>query len=146
MTRYLRWPLGFLLLLSLAHCTVAGEDQAPTPAPARFTLALTPTRGDELGATAMRGVLHYANYCAACHGPNGIARSERFPTLRGNPFVTADPEGVIHVVLHGRGAMPPFRDRLTDEQIAEVVSFIRTAWSNEADPVSPEQVVPVRNE
>jgi mono/diheme cytochrome c family protein len=91
-----------------------------------------------------RGGYLYEQYCAACHGPNGIGRTAYFPSLRANPFVAAAPESALRIVLHGRGLMPPFRHQLSDEDIAAVITFVRTAWNNEEDLISPEVVQTLR--
>jgi glucose/arabinose dehydrogenase/cytochrome c5 len=81
----------------------------------------------------------FANQCTACHGAQGEAAMG--PGMANNSFVTqADPEPVIRIVVHGQGAMPGFGDRLTDEQIAGVVSYIRNAFGNNASVVTPEEV------
>lgn len=90
------------------------------------------------------GAYIFAQYCAACHGPNGIGRTTYFPTLRANPFVAAAPESALRIVLHGRGLMPPFRDQLSNEEIAAVITFVRTAWNDEEDLISPEVVQSLR--
>ncbi|MDQ4076447.1 MAG: cytochrome c [Chloroflexota bacterium] len=87
----------------------------------------------------------YADNCAVCHGSEGEGRGGN-PPHRNNPFVTGDPEPVIEVVLHGRGGMPAFGDQLSDQEIADVISYIRTAWTNDAEPVTPEQVAEVRDD
>ena len=44
---------------------------------------------------------------------------------------------LIEVVLHGREDMPAFAARLSDDEVAAVLTYIRNAWSNRADPISP---------
>ncbi len=57
-----------------------------------------------------------------------------------NPIVMLhNPEPVIEIVLNGRGSMPAFRDQLTLEERAQVISYIRTAWGNKASTVSRTQ-------
>jgi mono/diheme cytochrome c family protein len=87
----------------------------------------------------------YGQRCAACHGSNGVGRREFFPNLRDNPALTVeDPDGIIAVTLHGRNLMPPFRSRLSDDEIAAAISFLRNAWGHEADLVMPDDVTRVR--
>lgn len=52
---------------------------------------------------------------------------------------------VVAQILIGRGQMPPFRDKLSDEQIAAVAQYIRTNWGNEFGPVTPREVAETRS-
>jgi cbb3-type cytochrome c oxidase subunit III len=95
--------------------------------------------------------------CSACHQVSG-AGSGPYPPLAGNPFVTAsDTEQVISTVLNGRsgpitvggkvynGNMPAWRDKLSNAEIAAVVSYVRSAWTNRAPVVTEDQVALVRS-
>ena len=94
---------------------------------------------DEQDLIAM-GEPIYAEQCQGCHGDDGMGR--RF--LAGSDFVMGDPEPVIDLVLRGRGGMPPFGGQLDDQQIAAVISYIRSTWGNEAPVVQPEEVSALR--
>lgn len=81
----------------------------------------------------------YTSNCARCHQITGEG-SVDFPALAGNPVVTLhNPAPIVDVVMNGRGSMPSFRGALTDKQIAAVLTYIRNAWGNEADLVTPKQ-------
>ncbi len=90
----------------------------------------------------------YENNCVDCHRSNGKGLPGTFPAHDGNPFVVGPPEPVIVTVLNGRkgqlGQMPTWKDKLSDEQVAAVVTYIRHAWSNKAASVSPAQVAVIR--
>jgi mono/diheme cytochrome c family protein len=101
----------------------------------------------------------YDIYCSVCHQPTGQGITGQFPPLAGADWVLFDtPYRKIRLVLDGiqgpmvvngqnyNGAMPPWRDLLTDEEIAAVLTYIRAnpAWGNDASPVSPEQVGTIR--
>jgi mono/diheme cytochrome c family protein len=86
----------------------------------------------------------YTQHCAACHQPNGEGVAGVFPSLVGSEVLLGDPQEVIRLVLHGRGAMPAFETVLSDEQVAAVISHERNSWGNEAEPVTPEMVAEVR--
>ena len=45
------------------------------------------------------------------------------------------PQAVAQVLLNGRGGMPNFREDLTNEQIAAVLSYVRASWGNHAPPL-----------
>lgn len=109
---------------------VRAEVDEPPVRPAQIVTA-EPARGWEI----------YSRYCAECHRYEGEGLRGSVPALKENQFVTAgDPAQAIQVVLHGQGAMPGFAGRLSDAQIAAVVTYIRIVWGNNASGVSVEQV------
>ncbi|WP_409451069.1 c-type cytochrome [Erwinia sp.] len=109
------------------------------------------------GDDSKPGASVYVDSCAACHKTDGSGYKRFFPQLSGNPVVlAADPTSLIHIVLSGatlpgvKGApsaitMPAFGWRLNDQQVADVVNFIRTSWGNTAkEQVSASDVAKVR--
>jgi len=91
-----------------------------------------------------RGKGVFEENCAQCHRANGEGLPATFPALNKNPFVLGDPKPVIATVLNGRkgslGQMPTWKDKLDDQQIAAVVTYIRQAWSNRAAAVTAAMV------
>lgn len=128
------------------------DEMTPEPAPEDGTPEGTPERatgGTPVGTPgeddAVEGSEIFANVCAACHQPEGEGIDGIYPALAGNGFVTLDdPQPVIEVVLTGRGGMPRFGDSYSNEEIANIVSYIRTAWENDASEVDAETVEQVR--
>lgn len=99
----------------------------------------------------------YNSTCIACHqaggaGVKSVPGSEptmngAIPALANNPFETlADPKAVVLTVLNGRAGMPSFAGSYSDEQIAAVISYVRQAFGNKADPVDPQIVTEARAE
>jgi cytochrome c6 len=81
----------------------------------------------------------YINNCSRCHQITGEGTNE-FPALAGNPVVTLhNPAPMIDVVKNGRGSMPSFHGVLNDQETAALLTYIRNAWGNEADLVTPKQ-------
>jgi mono/diheme cytochrome c family protein len=79
----------------------------------------------------------YISNCSHCHQMEGQGYAQVYPPLAGNPIVTLhDPTPVIEIVLHGRGAMPSYYDELTIQERAAVISFVRSAWGNNAAAIS----------
>jgi mono/diheme cytochrome c family protein len=118
---------------------------------------LPKSEGDVLFAN---GRQVYATYCSVCHQPTGQGLAGQFPPLAESEWVLAEGPGrLARLVLNGiqgpitvkgqayNGAMPPWRDLLTDEQIAAVLTFVRQnqTWNNNASAVTPEQVKSVRD-
>jgi mono/diheme cytochrome c family protein len=68
-----------------------------------------------------------------------------FPALAGNDRL-ADAAYTIDVVLNGKPgtAMPAFGGRFSDEEVAAVVSYVRTSWGNAFGPVSAAEVAAAR--
>jgi mono/diheme cytochrome c family protein len=108
------------------------------------------------GTVNQRGAMVYLNNCNACHRSDGQGAQRTFPTLARNSAVAAtDPSSLIRIVLQGSAmphtaeapsqiAMPGFSWRLTDDNVADVVSFIRSSWGNQAGAVSAGEVAKVR--
>lgn len=103
-----------------------------------------------------RGEAVYARTCAACHQNSGIGVDGAFPPLDGNARIAGDPEGLVKIVLHGltgpvevpgklqvNSLMPPVIG-LNDAEIADVLSYVRHSWSNDAAAVNASKVTPVR--
>lgn len=86
----------------------------------------------------------FAANCSACHQVAGTGISGAFPALKGNTFVQGEADKVIATVLTGRGGMPSFAQTLDDAQLADVLSYVRSAWGNRADAVEVAQVEAVR--
>ncbi|MGI8965858.1 MAG: c-type cytochrome [Limisphaerales bacterium] len=112
------------------------------------------------GALAAKGKMLYSNYCQVCHQANGLGTPGQFPPLAGSEWVlAAGPNRIIRIVLRGlqgpikikgqdfvsSAAMPLWRDLLKDEDIAAVLTYIRSDWGNKAKAVKPEQVKAVRD-
>lgn len=98
----------------------------------------------------------YADQCTGCHMENGSGEPGVFPALRGNNSVmAAKPDTIIATVLKGARlpstraaptalAMPAFAEKLDDEQIAALVTYIRNAWGNHGSAVSASDVGDLR--
>jgi mono/diheme cytochrome c family protein len=97
--------------------------------------------------------------CVACHQANGKGLPGQFPPLVQSDWVQEpEPGRVIRIVLDGlsgpmqvngqsfNGAMVPWKDSLTDEEIAAVLTYVRQnpEWGNKAPAVTPERVKAVR--
>ena len=84
----------------------------------------------------------YHAICQGCHMPNaqGAKGAGAYPALAQNPKLAAAPY-VIYMVSNGMGGMPPLKQYLSDEQIAEVVNYTRSHFGNHfTDAVSADDV------
>jgi mono/diheme cytochrome c family protein len=91
------------------------------------------------------GEVQFQTYCSACHKVTGLGVPHAFPALAGDKFVRSDGAAVARVVLNGRGGMPAFRGSLSDDQIAAIISYVRSAWGNKAPPVAAATVAAARS-
>ena len=94
----------------------------------------------------------FNNFCARCHQASGEGDPGKAPALAGSGVVRApDPASVIHMILAGGqplqpagmppiAPMPAFADKFDDREIAEVASFVRQSWGNDAPPVTTRTV------
>jgi alcohol dehydrogenase (quinone), cytochrome c subunit len=104
------------------------------------------------------GARVYTAFCMHCHGPDGRGFPPLLAPLAGNPNVLEkEPLSLINVTLNGTDdliiggipapyPMPKFADVLDDEQIANVLTFIRSGWNNGAPPVSSREVEKLRQQ
>jgi len=95
-------------------------------------------------AAPLDGETMFTQNCSACHQVTGKGIPGAFPALAGDAFVAGPPETVAGVVLNGRGGMPTFAKDLTNEEIATILTYVRSAWGNKASPVTPAIVAKVR--
>jgi cytochrome c6 len=162
MVKRILLPIGLLLTaaLLLAACQdlldrtndVDNDDtpvpEEPTPTPTQEP-DVDPTPPEDVSEQVAHGQEIYENDCMACHGPDGEGAEDdgfRIPNLNQNSLVVADnPAGAISTILTGRGGMPRFSG-LDDEEIADVMTFLRQEWDNDAAPVEPEAVEEMREE
>ncbi|WP_353476302.1 cytochrome c (plasmid) [Salipiger sp. H15] len=103
------------------------------------------------------GARLYSDSCIGCHFATGKGAPEIFPELQGNHLVTGSETGpLISVILDGAEVpstakrpmtlrMQGYRDRLSDEEVAELATWLRQAWGNDGGPVSAAEVAAVRN-
>ncbi len=154
--------LGLLAFWGMLYLDEQGggfqaEVYRPYPSIAELQAMLPKSEGDVLFAN---GRQIYGTYCSPCHQPTGQGIAPLNPPLAGSDWVLAEsPARIARLVLNGGqgeitvkgqvfngGAMPPWRDILTDEQIAAVLTFVRQnqAWGNSASAVDPAQIQAIR--
>ena len=114
-------------------------------------------KADKQTSTRRQGADIYTQHCADCHGENGQGRAGIYPAMAGNRALLMDkPNNAVLSVLYGGFApstqgharpfgMPPFMLELSNAQIAQVLSYTRSAWGNQGAPISELQVQAVRD-
>jgi alcohol dehydrogenase (quinone), cytochrome c subunit len=110
------------------------------------------------GRESGRGAELYLDNCNACHRSTGAGSANVFPALAGNSSVLSpDPTSLIILILKGNPiprtaaspsalGMPGFGWRLSNEEVAQLLAFIRSSWGNQASGISAVQVAHVRAE
>lgn len=103
-----------------------------------FAFALVSKAADQ---TDRGSQVYMQSRCFACHGQLGTGGFG--PTLAGDRILALQ-KFVIAQILLGRGKMPEFGSRLSDEDIAAVAQYIRNNWGNHYGPVTAGDVASVR--
>ncbi len=110
------------------------------------------------GSAGGPGAVVFAQKCAACHQGGGQGIEGVYPSLIGSEFAQGNEQIPIRLVLHGfrgsinrngvdyNGIMTPFKDDLSDKQIADVLTYVRSSWGNSAPGVDEAMVSAIREE
>ncbi|MCK1723560.1 cytochrome c [Bradyrhizobium sp. 141] len=129
-----------------------GISEPSPPPPPSSTL---PTTESSLLISLGKSV--YDKSCASCHGTQGEGKPPHWPPLANNQSIEMQSAvNPIRMVLNGgyppgtKGnpmpyGMPPFAGLLSDNEVAAVVSYIRTAWGNRGTPVSAREANELRS-
>jgi mono/diheme cytochrome c family protein len=131
------------------HVAFADHQQAAAPAAGTQMTAAT---ADPI----LAGKEVFTKNCQACHQQTGAGLPGVFPPIVGSEWVTGPVEIVVRILLNGlhepvtvagatyNGAMPAWRDVLTDQEIAAVASYIRQWSPNASPPVEADLVSKLR--
>ena len=119
------------------------------PAAAQVAGTLTKEQQAKAGAVLFNGT------CSVCHQANGEGLPDVFPPLAKSDYLVADTTRAIGVVLNGLSGkvtvngknydsvMPPM-SQLTDDEVANILTFVNTSWGNDGRAVSAEEVAKIR--
>jgi len=145
-----RWFGPRQALTSTAPSAVPSTASSPA-----LAAAMPPPDDPNEDPHSRQGRNTYRMICAACHQVTGLGMPHVFPPLGGSDFLAADKARAIGVVLNGlmgpvtvngetyRSQMPPQR-QLSDQQIADVLSYVRKSFGNRLEPVAADEVAKVR--
>jgi mono/diheme cytochrome c family protein len=118
---------------------------------------------EDLKASAERGKGIYMQTCMACHQPTGLGIPGAFPPFDGSEYVQGDSRRLVALVIKGyqgpitvKGVQynniliavdTQFPQLKEDAKLADVLNYIRTAWSNKAETaITAEFIQKVRDE
>jgi mono/diheme cytochrome c family protein len=133
--------IGGLALTAAMAATAGAQSAASTASPV----------GADADAAASEfhgptGEQLYMRVCAACHMPDGKGAEGAgfYPALADNPRL-ASGGYPAYVIMKGMNGMPPLGELMSDEQVADVVNYVRTHFGNEySDAVQPDEVSVLR--
>ena len=128
-----------------------GNDDLPMPSVAQAPAA------PPADLFTSRGGLGYMQFCSDCHRSDGAGVKGLFPPLAGNPSIASNnPTSLLHITLtgwetaqtaaHPRVYTMPGFSRLADQEIAEILTFVRTRWGNAGTAISAAQVKTLRDQ
>jgi mono/diheme cytochrome c family protein len=138
-----------------------GLDPLGGPPPAKKTAAGAPGGGEQAAELSPRdrGKKIFAANCQTCHQANGLGVAGQYPPLAGSEFTTGGSRRPAMIVLkglqgpvtvkgqkYGSAVMQPWDKTLTDQKIADVLTYERSEWGNNASPVTAEQIAALRKE
>jgi mono/diheme cytochrome c family protein len=155
---FITMTIGALFMWSAIYITQTVMTGAPEDGDNRPQQVAS--TGDCSGAAkvAVDGGVIFQAKCVACHQANGQGIPGVFPPLAGSEWVQGKPAVLANILLHGingkihvkgteyNGQMPVFKDLLKDEEIAAVLTYVRSQWGNKAVPVEDSVVKTVREE
>lgn len=146
-------PMNEVILNSTRHLSEADVLSMAT------YLKSLPANAGDIGRPASAELLHtgetmYNLHCGTCHLPSGLGSQsgDAGARLVGSPLVQAsNPASLINVILYGPHLaklstpkrwkdMPAFEEKLADDEIAAIASYLRSAWGNVGGEVTEEQV------
>ncbi|MQA18247.1 c-type cytochrome [Rugamonas rivuli] len=139
-----------LLVWAVSYIFLTQRNDAPELGDQR---TLSTLEGKPAGAGgAADGAQVYAANCVACHQATGAGLPGVFPPLGGSEWVLAADKLPVNILLHGitgkltvkgtaySGQMPAFKDKLSDAEIAAVLSYVRANFGNAAGKIAADVV------
>lgn len=131
----------WLLALTLSGCP--SQSALPSAPLTPSSEASTPVSKSASSA----GAALYAQHCAVCHQKDGRGMTGAYPPLDGSEWISGSGEAPVSIVLMGmegplnvkgeayNGQMPPLGTTLNDQQVAEILTYVRSSWTNDAPAV-----------
>jgi nitrite reductase (NO-forming) len=147
-----RLPVADAMAVIAANPKVLSELRKPVAAEAAAPAAAFVKADDE---QMKRGLAVYSRTCIACHQPTGKGLAPVFPSIAATPIVNGDASLPIKFILHGlmgpitvdgvtyNSMMPPVAG-VSDQDIADVLTYVRQSFGNKSNAVTADQVTAVR--
>jgi mono/diheme cytochrome c family protein len=139
--------LGAIGMWGAFYIAATPSGEASAYGDQRTVSLLRPPVAAAGAAAAVDGKQLFGAKCVACHQASGLGVAGVFPPLAGAEWVVGDEKVLVSILLHGvqgelvvkgatyNGAMPAF-GTLADEELAAVLTYIRSDWGNQAAPIT----------
>ena len=124
--------------------------------PAVQALAGKTGQGFDLNASVARGRTVYNTQCVTCHQEKGDGVKDVYPPLAKSDYLMADKARSIGTVVNGASGEITVNGMkydgemlsvdLPDEQVSDVLNYVRNSWGNKGEPVKPEEIAPLRKQ
>ncbi len=144
--------LGAMAMWGAFYIYITPSGEASAYGDQRSVATLRPAVVVAGGAAATAdGKQIFAGKCSACHQATGAGLSGVFPPLVASEWVLGDDKVLINILLHGvngemvvkgntyNGAMPAWKS-MSDDDLAAVMTYIRTDWGNQGTPITAKAV------
>lgn len=150
---------GFYLARYAGDFSGSSLDPTTGPPLARRSSSFEPAPETVQLSPAARGKKIFLANCATCHQASGAGVAGQYPPLAGSEYVTGGTRRLGMIVLkglqgplivkgaqYGSAVMQPWEQTLNDGKIADVLTYIRSDWGNNAPPVTAEAIAALRRE
>jgi nitrite reductase (NO-forming) len=130
-------------------------DKAASAAPIAAAATAAASGALTLDAQIAAGKALYQGTCSTCHQEDGAGLANVFPPLAKSDYLMADKRRSIEIVLNGlngpvkvngadfNSVMPPM-SQLNDDEVAHILTYVRNAWGNQGEAVTPDEVKQAR--
>ena len=137
--------LVFIIIIALAACS-GGKSKSNSGNSTKKS-----------ATTDLAGETVYKTYCLACHQTDGSGVPGTYPPLKKSDVVNGDKDHLIHILLEGLSgevvvngttfnSIMPSQSYLTDQQIADVLTYVRSDFGNTSGAVTPDEVTSIRGQ
>ena len=156
-TKYKNLIISILIGVLFLSCQNAPENKKVAPvSPEKLATEISKNEPSAPAGKEHPGKAVYAQYCLTCHQSDGLGVPGMHPPLTTGSWVSKDSKELIAIMMKGLSGkievngevyknFMPSHAQLTDEQLADVLSYVRSSFGNNFEPVTPEMVKKVRS-
>lgn len=152
-----RLIISVLVVILLASCQNSSENKkSGQVSESKEQTENTTVSSEQNSGSEHPGKAVYAKYCQVCHQADGQGISGVHPPLGPGSWVERDPKELIAIMMKGLNgkievngktynSFMPSQAHLTNEEMADVLTYIRSSWGNNLPPVTADMVKQVRS-
>ncbi|HAQ19787.1 MAG TPA: cytochrome C [Prolixibacteraceae bacterium] len=154
---FTRLIFSVMMLILIVSCgSNTDNKKAATAGSEQVTSEINKNLPAQVAEKVHPGKAVYTKYCLTCHQSDGSGVPNMHPPLTPGSWVSKDPSELIAVMMKGLSgkievngevynSFMPSQAQLTDEEIANVLSYVRSSFGNNSSPVTPEMVKKIRS-